>query len=69
MVVVHVRALKTCFAAVEALGIKKRQDETQFIIKIAGKTSLGPRYSVLETFRSQLRIWCPIMLKLVVLTP
>jgi hypothetical protein len=50
MVVVQVRAVKTYFAAVEALGIKKRQDETQFIIKIAGKTSLGPRYFVLETF-------------------
>jgi hypothetical protein len=38
------------------LGIKKRQDETQFIIKIAGKTSFGPSYFILETFRSQLHI-------------
>jgi hypothetical protein len=53
MVVVQVTALKTYVAAVEALGIKKRQYETQFIIKIAGKTSLGPSYFILETFRSQ----------------
>jgi hypothetical protein len=26
---------------------KERQDETQFITKIAGKTSLGPSYFVL----------------------
>jgi len=30
--------------AVEALRKKERQDETQFITKIGGKTSLGPNY-------------------------
>ncbi len=34
-------------AAVEALEEKKRQDETQLITKIGGKTSLGPSYFVL----------------------
>jgi hypothetical protein len=34
-------------AAVEALKEKKRGDETQFTTKIAGKTSLNPRYFVL----------------------
>ncbi len=29
-------------AAVEALRKKERQDETQFTMKIGGKTSLGP---------------------------
>ncbi len=29
-------------AAEEAPSIKERQDETQFTIKIVGKTSLGP---------------------------
>jgi hypothetical protein len=32
--------------AVEALKKKERQDETQFITKIGGKTSLGPSYFV-----------------------
>ncbi len=34
-------------AAVEALTKKGRGDETQFTIKIGGKTSLGPSYFVL----------------------
>jgi len=34
-------------AAVEVLRKKERQDETQCITKVAGKTSLGPRYFVL----------------------
>jgi hypothetical protein len=34
-------------ATVEALRKKERQDETQFIIKFVGKTSLGPSYSAL----------------------
>jgi hypothetical protein len=34
-------------AAVEALREKERGDETQFITKIGGKTSLGPSYFVL----------------------
>ncbi len=33
--------------AVEALTKKDRQDETQFITKIGGKTSLGPSYFAL----------------------
>ncbi len=31
-------------AAVEALRKKERQDETQLITKVGGKTSLGPNY-------------------------
>jgi hypothetical protein len=41
-IVVQVGAVKTYVAAVEALRKKKRQDETQFTTKIAGKTNLGP---------------------------
>jgi hypothetical protein len=36
--------VKIYVAAVEALRKKERQDETQFITKIGGKTSLGPNY-------------------------
>jgi hypothetical protein len=36
--------VKIYVAAVEALRKKERQDEIQFIIKIGGKTSLGPNY-------------------------
>ncbi len=39
--------MKIYVAAVEALRKKEREDETQFTIKIGGKTSLGPRYFVL----------------------
>jgi hypothetical protein len=39
--------VKIYVAAVEALRKKEREDETQFTIKIGGKTSLGPRYFVL----------------------
>jgi hypothetical protein len=34
-------------ASVEALRIKERHDETQFITKIGGKTSLCPSYFTL----------------------
>jgi hypothetical protein len=34
-------------AVVFALGKKERGDETQFTIKIGGKTSLGPSYFIL----------------------
>jgi len=48
IVVVQIGALKIYVAALEeAFGIKERQDETQFITKIDGKTSLGPSYFVL----------------------
>jgi hypothetical protein len=47
IVVVQVGAVKIYVAAVEALRNKERQDETQFTIKIGGKTSLGPSYFVL----------------------
>jgi hypothetical protein len=47
IVVVQVGAVKIYVAAVEAFGIKERQDETQFITKIDGKTILGPSYFVL----------------------
>jgi len=39
--------VKIYVAAVEALKNKERQDETQFIIKIGGKTSFGPSYFAL----------------------
>jgi hypothetical protein len=44
IVVVQVRAVKIYVASVEAPREKERQDETQFTIKIGGKTSLGPSY-------------------------
>jgi hypothetical protein len=47
IVVVQVGAVKIYVAAVEALRNKERQDETQFTIKIGGKTSLGSSYFVL----------------------
>jgi hypothetical protein len=43
-VVVHVRGVKIYVALVKALRKKERQDETQLITKIGGKTSLGPSY-------------------------
>jgi hypothetical protein len=36
--------VKKYVATVEALREKEREDETQFITKIDGKTSLGPHY-------------------------
>ncbi len=42
IVPVHVGALKVYVAVVESLRKKGRQDETQFTIKIGGKSSLGP---------------------------
>jgi hypothetical protein len=47
IVIVQVRAVKIYVAAMEATRKKERQDETQFITKISGKTSLGPSYFVL----------------------
>jgi len=47
IVVVQVGAVKIYVAAVEALRKKERGDETQFITKIGGKTSLDPSYFVL----------------------
>jgi len=44
MVVVKVKSIRS---GVEALRRKKKQDQTQFITKIGGKTSLGPSYFVL----------------------
>ncbi len=44
--------MKTYVAAVEALRQKERGHETQFTIKIGGKTSLGPSYLVLKIFIS-----------------
>ncbi len=40
----RVGIVKIHVAAVKALKKKERGDETQFIIKIGGKTSLGPSY-------------------------
>jgi len=40
-------SVKIYVAPVEALRKKERGDETQFTIKIRGKTSLGPSYFVL----------------------
>jgi hypothetical protein len=47
IVVVQVGAVKIYVAAVKALRKKEREDETQFAIKIGGKTSLGSGYFVL----------------------
>jgi hypothetical protein len=46
IVVVQVGAVKiyVAAAAVQALGEKETEDETQFTTKIGGKTSLGPSY-------------------------
>jgi hypothetical protein len=56
IVVVQVGAMKIYIAAVEVLRKKERGDETQFTIKIGGKTSLGPSYFVFVKFHSQLHI-------------
>jgi hypothetical protein len=48
--VVQVGAVKICVTAVEALREMERQDETQFTIKIGGKTSLGPIISLCKIF-------------------
>jgi hypothetical protein len=46
-----------CSSSRGAQGKKERGDETQFITKIGGKTSLGPSYFVrFVDFHSQLRI-------------
>jgi hypothetical protein len=52
--------MKIHVTAVEALRKKERQDETQFITKIGGKTSLGPNYFTLYNFHSQLHVRCPV---------
>jgi hypothetical protein len=46
-VIIVVVKVKSIGSRVEALRKKKKQDETQFITKIGGKTSLGPSYFVL----------------------
>jgi hypothetical protein len=49
--------VKIYVGAEEALREKERGDETQFTIKIGGKTSLGPNQSFrFVKFHSQLRI-------------
>jgi hypothetical protein len=47
IIVVQVGAMKIYVAAVEALRIKERGDESQFTTQIGAKTSLGPSYFVL----------------------
>ncbi len=47
VVVITGTRVKIYAAAVEALKKKERQDETQFITKIGGQTSLDPSYFVL----------------------
>jgi hypothetical protein len=47
IVVVQVGAVKISVAAVQALRKMETQDETQFIPKVRGKTSLGPSYLIL----------------------
>ncbi len=47
IVVVQVWAVKIYVAAVQALKKKETPDETQFITKIGGKTSLGLSYFLL----------------------
>jgi hypothetical protein len=46
IIVVQVGTMKIYVTPMEWLGTKERQDETQFTIKIAGKTSLRPSYFV-----------------------
>jgi hypothetical protein len=53
---VEVGAVKIHVAAMEALGKKEREDETQFTTRLSGKTSLGPRYIVLKNLRSQFHV-------------
>jgi len=69
IIIVQVGSVKIYVTAVEALMKKERQGETQFTTEIGGKTSLGPNYFVLQNFHSELRVWCPVMPKLVVLAP
>ncbi len=52
IVVVQVGAVKTYVAAMQVLRKKESQDETQFISKIGGKTSLAPSYFALQNFHS-----------------
>jgi hypothetical protein len=59
IVVVRVGAVKIYAAVVEALRKKESGDETQ----------IGSQLFRFVKFHSQLRIWGPIMPKLVVLTP
>ncbi len=47
IVVVQVTAVKIYVAAMKVLKEKERGDETQFITKIGGKTSLGASYFIL----------------------
>jgi len=47
ILVVQVGALKIYVAAVQALGKKETQDETQFTTKTGRKTSLGTSYFLL----------------------
>jgi len=47
IVVIQVGAVKIYVRAVDELRKKERQDETQFITKIGGKTSLGPTHFTL----------------------
>jgi hypothetical protein len=49
-VVVQLGAVKTYVAAVEALGKKERQDETQFTTKIDGFLSFIPRWMLMYFF-------------------
>jgi hypothetical protein len=44
--------VKTYVAAMQVLRKKESQDETQFISKIGGKTSLAPSYFALQNFHS-----------------
>jgi hypothetical protein len=46
MVLVQVGAVKIYVAVVQTLRKKETQDETQFITKLGGKTSLGPSYFI-----------------------
>jgi hypothetical protein len=60
--------VKIYVAAMEAPRKKERQDETQFITKISGKTSLGLSYFVKLSF-PVMRLMPYYMPKLAILNP
>jgi hypothetical protein len=62
IVIVQEGAVKIYVAVVEALRKKERGDETQFITKIGGETSLGSSYFVCK-ISFPVTSWCPIIAK------
>ncbi len=70
VIVLQVRAVKIYVAAMEAPRKKERQDETQFITKISGETSLGLSYFVFVKLSFPvMRLMPYYMPKLAILNP